>query len=33
MAVTQKPPNQAILAEKSDPPAWQQLHSWYQISE
>jgi hypothetical protein len=33
MAVVQKPTNQSILAEKSGPPAWKQLPSWYQISE
>lgn len=33
MAITQKPINQAILAEKSGPSAWKQLPSWYQISE
>jgi pimeloyl-ACP methyl ester carboxylesterase len=33
MAVAQKPANQSILAEKSGPPAWKQLPTWYQISE
>jgi pimeloyl-ACP methyl ester carboxylesterase len=33
MAATQKPYNQSILAEKSGPPAWKQLPTWYQISE
>jgi hypothetical protein len=33
MAATQKPFNQSILAEKSGPPAWKQLPTWYQISE
>jgi pimeloyl-ACP methyl ester carboxylesterase len=33
MAAAQKPYNQSILAEKSGPPAWKQLPSWYQISE
>jgi pimeloyl-ACP methyl ester carboxylesterase len=33
MAVVQKPINTSILAEKSDPPAWKQLPTWYQISE
>jgi hypothetical protein len=33
MAVTQKPLNQAILAEKSGHPSWKQLSSWYQMSE
>ena len=29
----EKPFNQSILGEKSGPPAWKQLPSWYQISE
>lgn len=33
MAVVQKPTNQSILAEKSGPPAWKELPTWYQISE
>jgi pimeloyl-ACP methyl ester carboxylesterase len=33
MAAAQKPFNKSILAEKSGPPAWKQLPSWYQISE
>jgi pimeloyl-ACP methyl ester carboxylesterase len=33
MAVVQKPINQSILAEKTGPPAWKQLSTWYQISE
>lgn len=33
MAVTQKPPNLSILAEKSGPPAWKQIPTWYQVSE
>jgi pimeloyl-ACP methyl ester carboxylesterase len=33
MAATQKPVNQSIINEKSGPPAWKQLPSWYQISE
>ena len=32
-ATTQKPTSQSILAEKSGPPAWKQLPTWYQISE
>lgn len=28
-----KPINQSILGEKSGPPAWKQLPTWYQISE
>jgi pimeloyl-ACP methyl ester carboxylesterase len=33
LAVTQKPFNISILAEKSGPVAWNQLPTWYQISE
>ena len=33
LAVVQKPFNQSISMEKSGPPAWRQLPSWYQISE
>jgi pimeloyl-ACP methyl ester carboxylesterase len=33
MAAVQKPFNQSILTEKSGPPAWKQLPSWYQVSE
>ncbi len=33
MAVVQKPFNQSIFAEKSGPPAWKQLPTWYQMSE
>jgi pimeloyl-ACP methyl ester carboxylesterase len=33
IAAAQKPFNQSILAEKSGPPAWKQLPTWYQISE
>jgi pimeloyl-ACP methyl ester carboxylesterase len=33
MATTQKPFNQSIFVEKSGPPAWKQLPTWYQISE
>jgi pimeloyl-ACP methyl ester carboxylesterase len=33
LAVVQKPFNQSIFAEKSGPPAWKQLPTWYQISE
>ena len=33
VAAAQKPYNQSILAEKSGPPAWKQLPSWYQVSE
>jgi pimeloyl-ACP methyl ester carboxylesterase len=33
LAAAQKPFNQFILDEKSGPPAWKQLPSWYQVSE
>ena len=33
MAIVQKPFNQSIFAEKSGPPAWKQLPTWYQISD
>jgi pimeloyl-ACP methyl ester carboxylesterase len=33
LAATQKPFNISILAEKSGPPAWKQLPTWYQVSE
>jgi pimeloyl-ACP methyl ester carboxylesterase len=33
MAVIQKPFSTSIFAEKSGPPAWKQLPTWYQISE
>jgi hypothetical protein len=33
MAVVQKPFNQSIFVEKSGPPAWKQLPTWYQISD
>ena len=33
MAATQKPAKQSILAEKSGPPAWKQLPTWYEVSE
>jgi pimeloyl-ACP methyl ester carboxylesterase len=33
LAAAQKPFNSSILAEKSGPPAWKQLPTWYQISE
>src|ERR687889_933441 len=32
MAIVQKPFNQSIFMEKSGPPAWKQLPTWYQIS-
>jgi len=32
MAIVYKPFNQSILGEKSGPPAWKQLPTWYQIS-
>jgi pimeloyl-ACP methyl ester carboxylesterase len=33
MAIVQKPFNQSIFDEKSGPPAWKQLPTWYQISD
>ena len=33
MAVVEKPFHQSIFVEKSGPPAWKQLPTWYQISE
>jgi pimeloyl-ACP methyl ester carboxylesterase len=33
MSIVQKPFNQSIFGEKSGPPAWKQLPTWYQISE
>src|SRR6476660_7157270 len=33
MVVAQKPFSAAIFGEKSGPPAWKQLPTWYQISE
>lgn len=33
MAAVQKPFNQSIGMEKSGPPAWKQLPTWYQVSE
>jgi pimeloyl-ACP methyl ester carboxylesterase len=33
LAAAQKPYNRSILAEKSGPPAWKQLPTWYQVSE
>jgi pimeloyl-ACP methyl ester carboxylesterase len=33
MAIVQKPPNQSMLVEKSGPPAWKQLPTWFQVSE
>jgi pimeloyl-ACP methyl ester carboxylesterase len=33
MAVVQTPADLSIFSEKSGPPAWKQLPSWYQVSE
>ena len=33
MAVVQKPAHQSIFAEKSGPPAWKHLPTWFQVSE
>lgn len=33
MATVQKPINESVLGEKSGPPAWKQLPTWYQVSD
>jgi pimeloyl-ACP methyl ester carboxylesterase len=33
MAAMQKPTSTSMLAEKSGPPAWKQIPTWYQVSE
>src|SRR5918996_2632972 len=33
LAVVQKPAHQSILGEKSGPPAWKQLPTWFEVSE
>jgi pimeloyl-ACP methyl ester carboxylesterase len=33
MAIVQKPFNQSIFVDKSGPPAWKELPTWYQISD
>jgi pimeloyl-ACP methyl ester carboxylesterase len=33
LAAVQKPPHQSLFTEKSGPPAWKQLPTWYAISE
>jgi pimeloyl-ACP methyl ester carboxylesterase len=33
MAVVQKPAHQSLLTEKSGPPAWKQLPTWFEVSE
>ena len=33
LGVTQKPIKMSIFTEKSGPPAWKQLPTWYQVSE
>ncbi|MGA7006279.1 MAG: alpha/beta hydrolase, partial [Nitrososphaeraceae archaeon] len=33
MATVQKPLSTSIFGEKSGPPAWKQLPTWYQVSE
>jgi pimeloyl-ACP methyl ester carboxylesterase len=33
MAIVQKPINQSVLDEKSGPPAWKHIPTWYQVSE
>ena len=33
LAAVQKPPHQSLFTEKSGPPAWKQLPTWYAVSE
>ena len=33
MAITQKPAHQSLFTEKSGPPAWKQLPTWFVVSE
>jgi pimeloyl-ACP methyl ester carboxylesterase len=33
MAIVQKPPSQSMFVEKSGPPAWKQLRTWFQVSD
>jgi pimeloyl-ACP methyl ester carboxylesterase len=33
MAAVQKPAHQSLFTEKSGPPAWKQLPSWFEVSE
>ena len=33
LAAAQKPYNQSISIEKSGPPAWNQLPTWFEVSE
>ncbi len=33
MAITQKPAHQSLFTEKSGPPAWKQLPTWFEVSE
>lgn len=33
LAVVQKPANQSLFTEKSGPPAWKQLPTWFEVSE
>ena len=33
MAVVQKPAHQSLFTEKSGPPAWKQLPTWFEVSE
>jgi pimeloyl-ACP methyl ester carboxylesterase len=33
LAVVQKPAHQSIFVEKSGPPAWKQLPTWFEVSE
>jgi pimeloyl-ACP methyl ester carboxylesterase len=33
LAAVQKPPHQSLFTEKSGPPAWKQLPTWFEVSE
>jgi pimeloyl-ACP methyl ester carboxylesterase len=33
LAAVQKPAHQSLFTEKSGPPAWKQLPSWFEVSE
>jgi pimeloyl-ACP methyl ester carboxylesterase len=33
LAVVQKPAHQSLFVEKSGPPAWKQLPTWFEVSE
>jgi hypothetical protein len=33
LAVVQKPAHQSLFTAPSGPPAWKQLHTWFEVSE